>query len=260
MEPIQVIAWTYVAVFAITALLTLGGIVDTFTFIQIPEPYLRKLFYALILEIVVGGVAIGSNFLTAGDLLSTEDSKALTDENTRLREFNKNWKVANVKLMSEIVRLEQFQETQKNRFQESHRDKSQQLESELANMEKQYKDQTERFQKLQASFTRKSSGARVLWKRANDDDSFEFNDLVDIGEVMLPSGSKGGYVCRVLDDNTVIPGSLVDNVCISHHSNFYQNSVANFTYSDYEVLTDIEKFAWVAPTKEDKFRTFSSDI
>ncbi|MGH1460441.1 MAG: hypothetical protein ACRBB6_00230 [Neptuniibacter sp.] len=67
-EPIDIIVWTYVLVFLSTAVITLGGIVSNFNYIQVNEKYLKALFAALILEIVVGGVALSKDFLSVNSI------------------------------------------------------------------------------------------------------------------------------------------------------------------------------------------------
>lgn len=51
------ITWTFVAIFIATAIITLGGLVKNFKLIEVEEPYLKRLFVALILEVVTAGVA-----------------------------------------------------------------------------------------------------------------------------------------------------------------------------------------------------------
>lgn len=52
MEPIQALTWVVICVFALTALITIGGLVDSFKIIQVKDEYLHKLFTVLILEII----------------------------------------------------------------------------------------------------------------------------------------------------------------------------------------------------------------
>ena len=53
MEPIQVLTWVVIVVFSVTAIITLGGLVTNFKYIQVKEQYLKKLFVTLVLEIIV---------------------------------------------------------------------------------------------------------------------------------------------------------------------------------------------------------------
>lgn len=52
MQPIEVLTWVIIVVFSLTALITLGALVENFKWIRIKEVYLKKLFFSLILEIV----------------------------------------------------------------------------------------------------------------------------------------------------------------------------------------------------------------
>lgn len=62
MEPISVIVWTYVSVFAATAFVTVGGVVENSP-VKVREPYLRGLYATLILEVVAGAIVIASQAL-----------------------------------------------------------------------------------------------------------------------------------------------------------------------------------------------------
>lgn len=60
MDPVQVLIWVVIVVFATTAIITLGGLVENFKYIQIKEEYLKKLFVALILEIIAVCIPLSS--------------------------------------------------------------------------------------------------------------------------------------------------------------------------------------------------------
>ena len=93
MLPITVIVWTYTVVFSMTALITLGGLIENFPFIKVKDQYMRGLFRALILEIIGGAVVLAANAIaTDGVLQLGEGSKysELKDANSELKEVNKD--------------------------------------------------------------------------------------------------------------------------------------------------------------------------
>lgn len=61
MEPIQVLTWVIICVFALTAIITLGGLVESFDAIRVKDEYLHKLFTVLILEIVAVCIPLGAD-------------------------------------------------------------------------------------------------------------------------------------------------------------------------------------------------------
>ncbi|MBA1148279.1 hypothetical protein H0Z60_14580 [Ectothiorhodospiraceae bacterium WFHF3C12] len=63
MQPVEALVWIFVAVFLLTALLTLGGIVENMRFVNIPERYLKGLYAALLMQIATAGVAIAVDTL-----------------------------------------------------------------------------------------------------------------------------------------------------------------------------------------------------
>lgn len=63
MEPITVIVWTFVVVFVMTAIITIGGIVDNIKFIQVQDEYLKGLYIALLLEVVGASIAVAAGAL-----------------------------------------------------------------------------------------------------------------------------------------------------------------------------------------------------
>ena len=74
MDPVDVIIWIFVSVFLLTAIVTLGGIVDNFRFIQVADKYLKGLYVALLLEVVGASVAVATGVLNkrAGEELLGE--------------------------------------------------------------------------------------------------------------------------------------------------------------------------------------------
>lgn len=62
LTPINLIIWTFAVTFVLTAIITIGGIVDNFRFITIDKKYLNYLFTALIIEVVSGSVAIAASY------------------------------------------------------------------------------------------------------------------------------------------------------------------------------------------------------
>ncbi len=77
MEPVTVIVWIFVAVFLLTAVITLGGIVENVTFIKVPDKYLKGLYAALLLEIVGASITVGTGALNQNqEALKIELEKA----------------------------------------------------------------------------------------------------------------------------------------------------------------------------------------
>lgn len=64
MDPVSVIVWIFVAAFLSTAIITLCGIVENFTFIKVPDKYLKPLYVALLLEIVGASVTVATGVLS----------------------------------------------------------------------------------------------------------------------------------------------------------------------------------------------------
>ncbi len=77
MEPVEVLTWVVIIVFALTALITLGGIVESFTLIRVKEEYLHKLFPVLLLEIVAICIPIAGEELRCDDACMLEKIRNL---------------------------------------------------------------------------------------------------------------------------------------------------------------------------------------
>ena len=63
MEPISLIVWTYAIVFASTAAITLGGLIENFRLIKVKDEYMKGLYTALILEVIAGAVIVAPSVI-----------------------------------------------------------------------------------------------------------------------------------------------------------------------------------------------------
>jgi hypothetical protein len=86
-DPVQILTWVIIVVFALTALITLGGIVESFEFIQVKEEYLHKLFPVLLLEIVAICIPIAGEELRCDEACMFEKIKNLDPSSNLARDI-----------------------------------------------------------------------------------------------------------------------------------------------------------------------------
>jgi len=78
-EPITVLVWIFVSVFFLTAAITIGGIIENFHWIKVPDKYLKGLHTALLIEIAIAGIALATSSIENDSIVKNTDKLSLLE-------------------------------------------------------------------------------------------------------------------------------------------------------------------------------------
>lgn len=114
----QIIIWIFISIFTITAIITILGIVNA---IEIRENYLNKLFYALIIEVVIAVVAVfkgvGFNQLENRNNLTEFIQKAGVNKEFKNAREEANYLISQLQKSQQLpVLQEKLQSSEQEKF------------------------------------------------------------------------------------------------------------------------------------------------